>query len=865
MPVLTDVLNWSIDRPLWQRDALRRIVTSENLSEQDISELLQICLSQYGVADTETAIPAPVPFSANHLPADDQHHDPVRLLALSEVEGVNALASAQRMTFEPTGVTVIFGFNGSGKSGYARILKALGHARHRETRILPNAFSDEQPSPSAAVAFRVENEDRDYHWKQNADIPPDLHRISFFDSDCATVHVSDSNDLAFTPYGLDVLPKLVTACRKLSDQLRQRMTTEEQAKPAPLQNPRAVEYTQTRAALAALGPESRLEEFEKLAQMSDAEQQRITELKEALGNDPGARAQELRHSLARLRRLQSQLGQIETQFGGASVEDIHSRLGDYKSKREAAQIAASRAFDTQPLPGVGSEVWYELWESARKFSKMHSYKEKEFPYTEDQARCVLCLQELQPEAQKRLLSFEEFVEGDTHRLAERAQRKLTDSVNGIEQTVTGFSAFRDCSADLRHGNSEQHGSVILFCRRARQIKRSILGSYEALEWSEPPRLPPVPDVTATVDGLTQRISELEAAARGEERHGMIRELDELLARRWLGEILNDVRMEIVRQQRMEAFESAAQTVTTQGITRKSGDLTDLYVTDVLQNRFVTEVEYLGAGHLPVEFYSAGGQLGHKQFRIKLVESQPDVGVGEILSEGEFRCLALAGFLAELSTEESNSALVFDDPVSSMDHRWRKKVADRFARLATQRQVVVFTHDVVFISDLIESCNQRDVPIAQRHIRRHAHETGECADGLPWHAMKVSKRIAYLRNKHQQAAAIFRREGPELFEPLGREIYGLLRETWERAVEEVLFNGTVMRLDFAVHTQQLRQVHDISQEDVRDVENGMTKSSRYLRGHDDANAVVDPVPEPDEISGDIENVAEWVRRIRERRN
>ena len=67
----------------------------------------------------------------------------------------------------------------------------------------------------------------------------------------------------------------------------------------------------------------------------------------------------------------------------------------------------------------------------------------------------------------------------------------------------------------------------------------------------------------------------------------------------------------------------------------------------------------------------------------------------MLSEGEHRCVAIAAFLAELSTSESNSAIVFDDPVSSLDHVYKDNVAERLAEEGKNRQVIVFTHDHVF--------------------------------------------------------------------------------------------------------------------------------------------------------------------------
>ena len=47
--VLKEILKWSMDRPLWQRDALRRLVTKGALDTNDLSELSQLCKSRHGL------------------------------------------------------------------------------------------------------------------------------------------------------------------------------------------------------------------------------------------------------------------------------------------------------------------------------------------------------------------------------------------------------------------------------------------------------------------------------------------------------------------------------------------------------------------------------------------------------------------------------------------------------------------------------------------------------------------------------------------------------------------------------------------------------------------------------------------------
>ena len=74
--------------------------------------------------------------------------------------------------------------------------------------------------------------------------------------------------------------------------------------------------------------------------------------------------------------------------------------------------------------------------------------------------------------------------------------------------------------------------------------------------------------------------------------------------------------------------------------------------------------------------------------------KPDAGVGD--EQRKHRSVALAAFLAELATTNDKSTIVFDDPISSLDHMHREAVAKRLVDEAQHRQVVVFTHDIAFL-------------------------------------------------------------------------------------------------------------------------------------------------------------------------
>lgn len=868
MTALEDILDWSRspNRPMWQRDTLRRLVTQQELTDVDLTELASLCLQQHGASEVAAPAPEPSPLTANHLPATNANSERVQILALRDVQGVNALTENQPLSFQPDGMTVVFGYNGAGKSGYARILRALCHTRHPGEEILQDAFAaGDRPTPSAVINFRIGDVDQSEPWRQGQSSHGALAQASFFDADCASVHVSGTNELAFTPAGLDILPSLVTVCRSVAEEIARLTTEREREQPITMSEPGATEGTVVRTMLEELDAESDIEPLELLAELTEHDLLRIQQLNEALATNPAQRAREIRKSIGRLNQLKGNIEEAERTLSGAATEVLHVRLKEAVIKKGASDTAAELAFEGQPLAGTGGDVWKELWDSARRYSHQHAYPDMTFPVVADDARCVFCLQPLGPDARERLIQFDAFVQDDTQAAATEAAASLAKSLGKIEGLVVGIVAHRASLPDLPNEFNDVRKTIRRFHWSAWRARRTIVRACANREWTVPNTLSPSPqeDLARVIESMDSRAAELESAASGESSDELIRERDELLARQWLQGVIDDVRFEIVRLGALASLEAAKQDTDTRNITIKSGQLADAYVTEVLRDTLAEEIRAFGAIHVQVELETPGGRLGQKQFRIGLRDANPGTNVAKILSEGEFRCVAIAGFLAELATEQSGSAIILDDPVSSLDHNWRRLVAKRLAQLAVDRQVIVFTHDIGFYSDLVGFCDGR-VECRQEYVTRSAGSPGEVAKGAPWVAMNIKSRIGFLRARLQDAEAALARGGRLEYEPQAQSLYGLLRESWERAIEEVLLNGVIKRFDREVRTQPLRKLIDINEADIRAVDDGMTKTSRFLIGHDQPEAVAEPVPEPDEIRQDIAALENWVAAVRGRR-
>ena len=174
--------------------------------------------------------------------------------------------------------------------------------------------------------------------------------------------------------------------------------------------------------------------------------------------------------------------------------------------------------------------------------------------------------------------------------------------------------------------------------------------------------------------------------------------------------------------------------------------------------------------------------------------------------------------------------MFDDPVSSLDHRRRERVAKRLAAEAAHRQVIVFTHEIYFLCLLAEEAKLAGVPITTQSLVRRPEGFGVADPDLPFEGKNASKRIGALKAQQQIIAKLHRDGNEQEYRKQSIDAYFRLRMAWERAVEEVLLREVIMRFRKGVETQRLSGVV-VEDDDYAQVNAGMTKCSNFA--HDKA--------------------------------
>ena len=661
-----DVLAWAAPRPAWQRDALRRLVQNGTLGSADIDELAALCL--------DPTLPHE-PISDAHVSSQGAVGEPITILRIENPTGINALASDQKLEFAKDGLSIVYGDNGSGKSGYVRVLKHACRTRDRSNKILRDV-EDAEPTPQSAniIFARGATEDA-FPWTPESPGHANLPSVSIFDSRSANVHVEKTNAVAYIPQPMQVLEALATACDQIKAKLDAELDAIAAKTPLAIKVPQLSADTAAGAFVRGLSAKSNVEQLNLLAQLSDVEVQRLAALEADLAQDPKRAAAKITNQKTRLDEEVIKLRKLVEATSTPAFAARDALRSDWDTKADTAKLASEALFAASPLPDVGKATWRALWEAARKYSDGVAYPEKTFPDAigADEV-CVLCQQPMSPDAIERRVTFETFVKGSTKAEEEAAEKAHGDAIRKAVTMKMSVTARRQLVSLIATeiGDVAYAAKVKICGVRAAWRLRSLIRELAAP--GECAALPET-ELANLSTNLATRAQHLSADQNSPQHSALVKECQELKEREALGPLLADIQAEIGRRKEADVITKAAKDTAKRSVTTKNKELSDKLVTNALRGRFAREIEKLKLARMPVELRKIKDSNAVSYFQVCLVE-KPDEPVGEIFSEGEHRCVALAAFLAELVTSKEYSSIVFDDPMSSLDHIHRKAVAAR---------------------------------------------------------------------------------------------------------------------------------------------------------------------------------------------
>ena len=235
-------------------------------------------------------------------------------------------------------------------------------------------------------------------------------------------------------------------------------------------------------------------------------------------------------------------------------------------------------------------------------------------------------------------------------------------------------------------------------------------------------------------------------------------------------------------------------------------------------------------------------------------------MGEIFSEGEHRCVALAAFLAELVTSKQRSGIVFDDPMSSLDHVHRKAVAARLVEEARHRQVIVFTHDLAFLFELRRECEAKDCPVQYQTVVRQQSRPGFIEAELPMKAKSAQQLANSVRSELKSVKHHLASWNDTRRTVFSKGLIEQLREAWDQGIADMIF-PVLGRFDNTIKGTSFYKLAVLNDEDVKTVTAARGRLSEEL--HSAAETLNPETVSHDDLIGEVVKLETWLASVIQR--
>jgi len=817
---------WGKTLPGWQHFLLSKLVATDELLDETLNEVFAEYLIDQNLAGPD-AVRVPWDMA---LPQFQGNAPTVvsTLTAMDSVFGVNVLTAGETLSFGPK-LTVVYGPNGAGKSGYARVLKSACFTRSKDTGILGDVklAKSKQPKPRATFSFDDGTSVAFVHKE-----PCQRLRDGFavFDSTCVRVHLDDRNTFQVMPILFDVFPRMVAAFGKLQSKLREEVTRR-----TPVADKFAIQGSTSEVAtlLVTLTSKTNLVRLKELAVFGDAEASRLLaiepQLVELRTTDPKEVIKKNEQRIVDLNAAKVSIATLAAGINPVVVTNVAKAAEQIHSLVEKGAALSAAQFGGEPVQPVGTRAWRDLLSAAIAFSK-EAYLDDAFPAKAEEARCVLCHQVLDEASAGRLTRFYQMATSDIETELAGTRQTLTGYGGTLGKVALTFFAKESAARRTLQELDTALGADIAAHVEGYRLVVEALTHAVANESDPCLSLLEYDSVTDRVSALIERLQQDNEKLRLNDPNALIQTLlleQQLLNdRKRLADQYEGVASEV---EELKWVEKANQCLrgfpaTQRDVTSKQKALATELVAQGFIARFTENCTALKLV-LPVQFRFAG-DAGTTDRKIEIANAgMTGVDPSSVLSEGEQTAAALADFLTEIELNGACAGVVFDDPVTSMDHVRKESIAQRLVEEASRRQVIVFTHDILFTNYLATAAEEKAVAFAGRTIWRDDADAPGAID-----------RLAFPHEHYEGAAHDRAKKHFELARTLAGEpqrdalekACGSLRTAYEDFIQKKLFNNVVRRWRENI-TFTLDKVFFDEGIAVR-VHNRMLTLSRYIDAH-----------------------------------
>ncbi|MFA5782914.1 MAG: hypothetical protein WC868_11675, partial [Bacteroidales bacterium] len=825
--------------PYWAKFLSEKLLSGTSITENDIDTAYSYLLEDTELKEKTERPEITISYSAD---GSSIYKADLLLSKLQGVEGVNALAENQIIEFSPN-VTIVYGGTGAGKSGYTRLLNKVFISRGDKI-IRPNIYKENGHKPvNAEFYFQSAGATYPINFSASSN-HSEFQQFSVFDGKSVLQHLENANQYEFRPAGLNFFADFT----ELILEVEEKLNTDIKAKTSDNIYPNYFDSdSEIKTLLQGINSESDITDIKKHSPFSEADNEQkgkltkaYDELLSAIRNKAEAirTLNGLKNKIAQVKRAIIALNNF---FSAEYLTQIQTAITDCINKEATAKQEGIENFKSDNIKNIGSPQWKTFIEAAEKFAKQQVTENETYPKEDN--HCLLCQQPLSEDAQRLILSYWTFLKSQAEQAARDAQASLDRIKTAFEKL--NFDLFPDenvLTVWLTNNHLQTLNAFKEKLQEQKNLSANIISDIanktankrEAYQIS-------IDDLDTISNGIDEKIKSLNESDQTEELGKLRKALTYLLHKEKLQLYLSDIETYINKLK----WIAKANTISWQGfkrkVTEKEKALSKKYFSQAYIDSFEEECREL-EGEFGIEIHqTGGGGISYRQLFLK--GNNPS----HILSDGEQKVIALADFISEIKLSKVNRGIIFDDPVSSLDDDRKSIIARRLVKESYNRQVIIFTHDLIFVSCLIGYCN--DSTIAYRcHWIEKLSEPGKISlDNTPSHEAKYKKS-----GEAQKYYKLAKDAAPEERQSHIKNGFAALRSSYEAFVIFELFGSVVKRFDDRVSVDALKDVY-FDEAIVKEVMNNFKLCCRYMEGHIHSDKVLSAKPK-------IENFLEEIQRF-----
>ncbi len=740
-------------------------------------------------------------------------------------------------------MTIVYGANGSGKSGYVRLLKNVFYSKAPEN-ILPNVHIDSDHKPiNAKFTFKSNNAETSLSFadKDNAA----FEQFAVFDGNSVLKHLENKNEFEFRPAGLSFFAEYTNAIIRIEQKLNTEIQTKQTGNTANDLSALFDGNSEIKTLVQNLKAETKIDNLKKYTPFSDedkTQKERIQKQYDELllaykGKEKEIKTLEgIKGLLAQNKQSIEKLNQF---FTTEVIEKVKTEISDCVSKEAIAKAEGIENFKTDKIENIGTTEWKNFIVSAEEFAK--TQKAENVVYPENSDNCLLCQQPLSDEAQKLISNYWTFIKSVAEQNAKQAQEKLDKAKANYENL--NFDLFPQDNTLTAWLTEKYYNELKAFEQKLSEqitLAQNIIADIQSKTANERAEIKISVEQHTAIEGAIDNSIKL------------LKEDEQSIE---LEKLMNS-KMLLEHKEKFNTHFSKFETFVNNQVWIKKAGKADYAKRKITETEKALSVKYFNQKYIDAfneECQKLNGNFGidinhtgtaGKSYRqLKLKGKNPNA----VLSEGEQKVIAIADFLAEMQLSEVNKGIIFDDPVTSLDERRKSEIAKRLAKEALQKQVIIFTHDLVFVSSLIGHCKETNTLNDCHWIEN----VGGNQPGTIWLNNTPSFEKDYKTSgKAQGYYEEARKSAPEQREDKIKNGFAALRTSYETQVVFGLFKGVVQRFEERVSVDSLKSVFFTTE--IRDeILDSFYQCCRYMEGHSHSDKYAYKKPELENLNEEIQ--------------